>query len=249
MKCPYCSCETLEEGARFCPQCGNAVPQPEMQVQQPNTGVFGILQDGMFLALCVLLTAACLFAAASKNFSVLTILYTIFLWIAYAKSRKGIVAAEQLRCVSGTVFAEYVIGWIGVGALVLLGIVFFVLPEHEVFELLKDYNNWTLPGTLVLQDVLHWMGVVMLIAAAVAFIVNYFAIGRMHRLAKSVYQNAQDATVPLKGARTVRNWLWVLGILSILGGMDVIGSAAFFADACSGAAAIVSALLIQKHLL
>ena len=246
MKCPYCSCETLEEGARFCPQCGNVVPQPEMQ--QPNTGLLAALQDGMFLALCVLLTASCGFALAGGGFSVLTVLYAIFLWIAYAKGRKGIVAAEQLRCVSGTVFAEYVIGWVAFGVLALAGVVCLVTPFEKLTEMKLDID---LPfvDTLLLDELMQWMGIIILLLAALVFVFNYFAVGRMHRLAKSVYQNAQDATVPLVGARTVRNWLWVLGILSILGGMDGIGSAVFFADACSGVAAILGALLIQKHLL
>ena len=247
MRCPYCSCEITESDVRFCPQCGNALPQASEQAQPSNQGWLSVVKDPLFLAICVLMSVSCVLAFAAENIPVITVLFVIFLWIVYAQGYKDEVSASSLRCLSGTVFAEYVIGWVSVAALAVLGLAFMVSPA----EMIAKYNLKSLGIPMLdnLVDALAIVGVILLVSAVAVALINWFGVRKIHRLAKSAYQNVENPAVPVVGARAVRNWLWVLGIVTIVGVLGSIGSVGFFADTCSGAAAILSALMVNKYLL
>ena len=65
------------------------------------------------------------------------ILITVFLWLTYAQSRKDVADAEHLRCVSGAVYAQYVIVYVAAGLCLLAGVIFAVS-----FSFLTDHSEY-----------------------------------------------------------------------------------------------------------
>lgn len=65
------------------------------------------------------------------------------------------------------------------------------------------------------------LGVGVLLAAVIILILNLTFYRSCHRLAYSIAEYAKGKTTELVGARTVANWLIVMGIFSAVGGSVV----------------------------
>ena len=138
MKCNNCSFESEQDFA-FCPNCsapaGEPVSVSEPIVNPVGERVMAALKDKMFLAICVLLTVASAISTFSGGgIPAIIILHTVFLWIAYSKVQKNIVDTKQLRNLSGTVYAQYVV-------LNVLSIIFPVLCPGLRKSGLMKYSN------------------------------------------------------------------------------------------------------------
>ena len=84
-------------------QCPNFESEEQIvaPVQTVADRVLPALKDGIFLAICILMSASCLISLSMDSIPLINILATVFLWLTYAQSRKDIVDAKHLRCVSG----------------------------------------------------------------------------------------------------------------------------------------------------
>ncbi len=93
--------------------------------QTPGKGN-AIFTDTLFLVICILLTAA---PILSFNFNVLDVLFAVGAWLLYAavKKRQDPFTNAGMRIIGGTVKAEYILMWVGVGSLVLVGILMLAL--------------------------------------------------------------------------------------------------------------------------
>ncbi len=93
--------------------------------------------------------------------------------------------------------------------------------------------------------------VVFLVLAVLIVVFNIFSLGRIHKLAKSVYQSGGTERSALKHVKAAKNWLIVLAVFAILSGLGNLGGTTLLpglASLTDGAAMILSAILIGKYL-
>lgn len=268
MKCQFCGFEN-EEAFSFCPNCGAATQPSTSEVCAPaqpvNTAAETILQalkHPLFFVLCILVSASCALTLIQSGPDVLSILFTIFLWLTYAKSRKDIADASHLRCVSGTLYAQYII--VNVCAILLivvgaiLGLGLFALGSDLSFvnEMLSELDLGADVLALFGQLSTAVLGTVIFIAFVIAgvlmLVVNLFSTRYIHRFAKSVYQSIASGALTLKHAKAAHGWLWAFGVISGIGALGNLGSGDLVLILSSGAscaAPIIAAILIKKYLL
>ena len=266
MKCESCGYENGQASA-YCPNCGAPVQEttPQETIVPTNSAadkILRVLQDQLFFVLCILMSACCALQLINSGPDVLTILFTIFLWLTYAQARKGIADAKQLRCVSGTVYAQYVIT--NVIAIILivcgaiLGAAFGVLAGGPAVmnSFLSAFEGVPVDTNALAQVLGSLSGIVIFLIfafiGAAMLVVNLFSTRYIHRFAKSVYQSVESGALELKHAKTAYGWLLAFGIFAGIGFLGTVGSgdlAAILSDGVSCAMPIIAAILIKKHLL
>lgn len=263
MKCYNCGCESPEDFA-FCPKCGaprSSEPQwggDVMQPSQPPQAVQRVLtslKDSLFLVFCILFTVGTAAPIINGGFSVINILLTIFLWITYAKAQSGVASRENLRCISGTVFASYVIGYVAAGGLALGGLAMMALGK-SASAILAEIMAYT---GVDLYDVISggfasffasFLGIVCIIVAVVLALFNYFGIRSIHRFVQSVYRGLDDAGIQPVKVNAAGAWLLVLGIFY---GIDTVSSlfngnmVSFVIAGSLSAAYIIGYVMVKRY--
>lgn len=268
MKCVNCGYETAQDYA-FCPECGTAVQPvtpPAVTPEQPGNPaaetVLQALKHPLFLVLCILMSAYCALTLVSTGPDVLTILFTIFLWLTYAKSREDIADAGHLRCISGTFYANYIIT--NVFAIlvivmgVILGLALSLIGSDPAFinELISALDLGAEVTSLLGQFSGAVIGIIFLVGLTVAGVLmltfNLFANHRIHRFAKSVYQSVQTGRLELQHSKAAHSWLWVFGIfsgISLLGELRSGELVPILRGAVDCAMPIIAAILVKNALL
>lgn len=251
MKCTNCGFES-EVDYPVCPQC-QAQAQPNFAAQK----ILGALKDPLFLIICILMSVSCLLSLSADNLPLIEILITVFLWLAYAQSCKGIADAKHLRCVSGALYANYVINYVVAGLVVVMGVIFaiafsFIASDPSFLETLQsgfadvDYDAVAqmlaiIPGGLILF--------IFILIAAIVIVVNIFSLRYIHRFAKSVYQSIETGELELKHTSATKVWLFIIGGSSAVSCLSADGQLSTLASsAASAAICIISGLLIHKYL-
>lgn len=276
MKCNNCGYE--ENGTfRFCPACGK--DHGGEQIFTPPTPTvrdkaLAMLKDDGFLVLCILETVAVSAGLFSGAGNLLGILFTIFLWMAWAKGRRDELDIGSMRRISGTIFANYIINWVLFGLVTLSGIIVTALAGliaasmSEIEDLFREFSITyefdefkyafdNLFSTIdfvpeVLSVVIVAIGIVLILVAVVVALVNVLGVGKMHKFAKSLYISAgnnDNSIVCLKGAKV---WMLICGICSALTTIDALMTIttlplAFISNACTAAVYIVAFILLNKH--
>lgn len=289
MKCYKCGVESAEDFT-FCPKCGadqryapaeapdasqtqrTAVlngGEPSFDPGEPSAGagtmsgyILTTLRDGLFLAICILFSVSAVFSLFNRNISVITILFTIFLWLAYAKAQKGVASREHLRCISGTVFASYVVGYVIAGCVALVGLMMVVMFGGgngiflaEILEVLENEigtfgNFYDLYGSLVVSGIAAFMGVIVILIAAGVAVVNYFATRSIHRFVQSVYQSIGKNEAYLAKVNAAKNWLMAFGIIEAISSVQALGNRdiiSFISTGSAAAAYIIGSIIIKKY--
>lgn len=275
MKCKNCEFEYSEQ-YDYCPNCGapNAAEQPVSE--QPQTveavslnpaadRVMSALKDNGFLALCILMSISCVLSL-SGGLPLINILLTIFLWLTYADAQKGFANEKHLQCVSGTVYASYVITNVASIILIVCGVLLGVLvgifagtaefaagfneaiSQYDLGEFAFSYED--IPQVLMgLIGVL--IGVVFVVMGVIALVINVLGTKKIHAFAKSVYMGIMFQNPNFLNARAAKGWLLALGVLSAIGAALTVSSepVVAIASGCEAAAAIIAAILIEKHLM
>lgn len=267
MKCTSCGFEEEMEFS-FCPQCGAAATQeltesaPVAQVNPAAEKVLQIIRDRLFLVVCILMSVSCGVQLIGSGPNVLSILFTIFLWLTYAQGRKGIADAKHLRCISGTVYAQYII--VNVGAILmivvggLLGLVFGALVSDTtiVNEVLSAFEMAPV-DTAAIQGLLGSVsGAVIFVifgfVGAAMLVVNLFSNRYIHRFAKSVYTGVESGNLELKHTKAAYTWLYIFGIasgISLLGSLGDGDIMVIAGNIASCAMPILAAVLIKNYLM
>lgn len=280
MKCQNCGYEG-EGNFKFCPGCGKEItnlsgidPMYTQNAPSVRDKVLRMLKDDLFLILCILETTAVGVGVLNGNLSLLGVLFTIFLWMAWSKARGDQLDIDSMRRISGTIFAKHVINWVLFGATVLSGILITacagtiarstdkikeMIDSIDMdFELnmIKDAFVTTFEGIELVPEVitaiLVGIGILLIIVAIVIALVNIFGTGKLHKFAKTLYISAdkdENSLVSLNGARV---WLLIYGIymgISAINNLTLIAEMpfAFISSACSAAVYIVAYMLVKKH--
>lgn len=251
MKCPNCGFES-ELNYPVCPQC-----QAEIQANPAAQKILQALKDTLFLVLCILMSASCVLSLSAGDLPLINILTTVFLWLTYAQSRKDIADAKHLRCVSGTVYANYVIGYVVAGLMVVVGIIFtvafgLILGEPSLLESLVA--EFEIPDISAVSQMLAIIpsGIILVVfvfAAAIVVVINIFTLRYIHRFAQSVYQSIETGVLNLKYATAAKVCMFILGgcsAVSCLGNLD--DTELLLISAVDCAIGIISGLLIHKYL-
>ena len=262
MKCKYCGHEQPENFV-YCPNCGakneenifeNNFEQPDIfDAEPPKSPILKLIQDKLFLAVCVLMAASCIFNIASGGLPILSILLTVFLWLVYVKGRNNVADYEQLKNVSGTVYASYIINYIGAGAIALLGICFTALfsmvgndPEfiEEVIEETQELSGLSYEILSQFMSILMpVIGIIFVVIGIIVAVINFFARGSIHKFLKTSYMSVSDPTVQPVKVKTASVWLIVLGVMNTVSGITSM----FIGTIAGGVAYILAGMLIQKY--
>ena len=254
MKCSKCGFESEQDFA-FCSECGEEQKrEPEINVAAQK--IFPALKDNLFLAICILLTvsAGCNLLGGN-GIPVIEGLLAIFMWIVREKARKGIVDIKNMRHISGTVYANYVVTnvvcIILLVSMAILG-VSATVGGSAVIEALDIRATGFFADILAANLTLAFLWIVILIGiviASAALIINIVGYRKLHRLAKSTYMSVQNNDLRfLENVGSARTWLWVFGIFSCVGALGSAGDFLTFAGVgCLAASTILAAVLVGKY--
>ncbi len=272
MKCNKCGYEYNGDYA-FCPNCGESIRATEQEPpKQENTAqpislnpaadkVLAALKDNLFLALCILISVKCLFSFSENGLPVFDILYTIFLWLVFADSRKGFANERHLRRVSGTVYASYVV--VNVASIILIVsslITVVALAVASSTQMIQDFISQIfdeigeevafsqMPGEVTPFFVLVFM-LVLIVALVAILVINLVGISKIHKFAKSIYMGIIFQNPNFENPIAVKNWLMFFGVCSAISVVTSLGAGfeMVISSGCGAAATIIASVLVNKH--
>ncbi len=262
MKCSNCGIE-FGNDYLYCPNCGTATmpvsPEP-VSLNPTADRVLAAFKDNLFLVLCILISAATATTFFSGSLPVIGILITIFIWITYAKSRNGLVDTGSLRCVSGSVYAQYIIGnvvfsiGIGCGIIITIVFAFFPISIDEALNELRFMLAGTFSETILYDNDLilfafKIIGPIITVISVVGLILNIFSMRKIHRFIKSVYIGVNCQYPYFIHPRAAKNWLIAFCVFYIIDAINSISSNAFLtvSYASWAAASLIAAIIINKY--
>lgn len=274
MKCNQCGFE-YQDQFEYCPNCGAPSPktppmyEPPVYAQPVSLNpsadkVLLALKDRLFLVICILMSGACALNLVTASFSVIEILITIFLWLLYADSQKGFVGSKRLRCISGCVYANYVIVNVCCGILIVFGILFGVVFEvvadtsEFIYELESVFSEYGLDELGIsiadipqeLFSVMGWIiAAAFVIVAVIILVFNLLATRKIHRFTQSIYQSIMFQNPHFANVDATKNWLLVFGIFGAISAVTSLTSGLFgvIATGCIATTEIIASILIGKY--
>lgn len=263
MKCNNCGFE-YEDSLRVCPNCEPNTMPVTISLNPAADKVSAAITDGLFLVMCILMSASCLFGLLVGGLPTLNILFTIFMWLTYAQARKGILDSTHLRSLSGTTFAMYVINYVAAGLVALSGFMLaFVLSVlvqspvslEEVTSLIEIKNP--VISQFVTNLIIKFgglIGFVIVIIAVLMIVLNILGYNKIHKFAKSVYQSIDMNTIGFQNAKTAKVWLYIIATYTVVLGVfnmqdtDYKSLSYLISDVCTALTAIFAGVLIGKYL-
>lgn len=263
MKCNNCGFENNHD-ANFCLSCKTELTKQPATLTPFAQTVHSALTDKLFLALCIAVSAVAVFSLFSQGINLLAVLATIFLWILFSKAKKGNVDVKNMRNISGTVYAGYVIICIEAIVVTVLGSLSLIAAIVGIAGTFSA-SNWLIPSD-EFEAFLNWLvAVPTLVLSLFIFLVNVRALRKIHRFAKATYQGVDNSDTDVtRLAKSTKTWLWVLAIICALSGIanlisdDLIVeiTAILLSDnrnvlgqLSAAAVYIISALLVNKYFL
>ena len=186
--------------------------------------IVSALQSSLFLVICILTSAGCGIEILNEQVSIIHVLLTIFLWLVYADGRRGIVNAKNLRCISGTVFASYVVNYIRFALIaaagVLIGLFTFLKGSSDIWSLLLDKLEIDfIPKILITASNLLitilgvFIAVICVGVAIVGIVLNRIGYRKLHKFAQMIYLSADSEEPIFYHAFQVRIWTMVFAVL------------------------------------
>lgn len=265
MKCKNCGYESEKDFA-YCVNCGAAaeyepVAEP-ISLNPAADKVLAPLQTGLFLAVCILMTVSTATSIICGSIPLINILITIFLWCVYSSAQKGYADVNQLRNISGTVYASYVITNVLAGIFAVLGVLCAALISqlniYDFIELFEDFSLELSDYGISLYDlsrgITSLVGVIIAIMfifiAALIFVINILGVKKIHRFVKSVYMGVAYQNPNFEKAVAAKNWIMVFAVfsaISALGDFSIFGIMSFAASGCQSAALIIVYILIDRY--
>lgn len=250
MKCNYCGFES-ENNFIFCPNCGKEAPVEVYGDENPAANhILSVLKDKLFFALCILLTVGSCCSLLAGNINVISILATIFIWFVYNASIKNIADSKNLRYLSGTTYAYYVV--MSVSAIIVavcmaIALLFsgFLLSSSFILEEISEIFGAFSFLVAASPTLIFITGIAI---AALMFLLSVFGLRNIHAFVKTVYQSVESGVIAYEKCKSAETWLMIFGILSAISSLSSLGSPLLFCSSASFAAVeIIASLLIKKH--
>lgn len=253
MKCVYCGFES-ETNFIFCPNCGKEVPVDVYGDENPAAShILSVLKDKLFFVLCILLTVGSAASVLAGGMNLLAVLATIFIWLVYNSGTKNIVDAKNLRSLSGTTYAYYIIMnvtavIVGICALIT-ALCIPVLSASELFsELVEELSDVFGNYVFILSASSILIVIVLLVVAGLILVLNLLGLKNIHKFIKSVYQSVETKIISYEKCKSAETWLMVFGIIGAVSSLSSLGDLPTFVSSASIAASeIIASLLIKKH--
>lgn len=277
MKCKHCSYEHTEDFT-FCPLCGtdNSEPSaasgcdsaaacseasvPPISLNPAADHVLGALNSKLFLTVCILFTVSSGLAVFDGNFNVITILLTIFSWLTFSQAKKGLADSSNIRHISGTVYAFYVIEYVLAGLFAVIGLlfsaIFGVISSNTamISELMSEIEVEITGYGPIVETLLSASSVLVLtifvIAAVIIFLINFFGLRSIHRFIQSLYQSIDAGQIFFVKCTSAKNWLMTFGVFSAISALSSVSSntsLALYSEGAMAAALIVASVLVKKN--
>ncbi len=218
MKCLNCGFEN-QESVVFCQGCGAQLESEQISVSEavidsaPAANyaadwVLSLFKDKLFLVLCILYSIM-----TAMNLSIIGVLITVFMWLCFANAKKNIVNVDHMRCLSGTLFARYILNYAVAGLLVILSGLLSVLFGLIGYTSAPYEEETGIAIGILIAIVLAFY----LSMAAIVAVINYLCYRKFHILAKTLYKGV--AVGDLSGvtfAKNVIRWLWANAIITLV---------------------------------
>ena len=231
MKCNFCGFEHEEELV-YCPRCGRQIePEaPAISLNPMADRLAAVFRSGLYLTICILQSVVALkvlssFFSGGGGIPVFQVLFTIFLWLGFAQGRRGFVDHLQVRNLSGTVFAYYIVQYVAAGLVAVIGLLFTALfgaignSSLIMDELLAEAEFESLAEAELVKVFFGAAGgiflIIFLIAAAGVVLINVFGIRKIHKFLQSTYRSVEFNENRIVCARAAKNWLIVLGSIGV----------------------------------
>ncbi len=260
MKCTDCG--EYKESNNIITNHGNAFIEKNIITDTTVNKLCSALKDGLFLTVCILISVSALFSFFSGKLSVINVLFTVFLWIAYAHSHKNQLNSYHMRLISGTVYTIYIINYVLAILLIFIGIIGSLIlksliKSNEFIKKLVEITNFYdyVPENLtpMISVLISIASFAILLAAAGVILVNFFGFRKIHEFTKSIYTGLNDNKINFSSVAAAQSWLFVIGGLYIFLAFtshNTIGAEnihTIMARICEGFAAIFSGALVNKY--
>lgn len=234
--------------------------------------------SGMFLAMCILTTVSVLLSTMSLNVltgrltvnplaNILGLLIVIGMWITYASaqdlSTDGI-KSTGFSMVSGTIKAIRIIMWVVIGLIMASGVMLIVtgaVAGDTLGELILEYAQGEVSAET--YDMLYQMlsggmamlilvacGIGVILVAVITLILNLTFYRCLHRLARSLADNAKGISEGYECATGASNWLIVMAVFMGITAISSLwnGNIMSVGNCCNVATYIIAAVLIKNNL-
>ncbi len=260
MNCPNCK-HKFDRPYLQCPNCKANIKLEDIRLTPLESKLLFAFNDKLFLIIAILTTTTSLLSFACKGLPVMSILFSIFLWIAYSNAKKGFVSKNNLRAISGTVYAEYLINNIFAIFTIVLGFVVGILMSIVSVDAdtIASFIQEKIDITFInLDQILNFclkipallFIVASIIVAVYVLIPNLLWLHKVHNFAKSLYTNLENdienPEIPLKA----RNSLFILSSIVITESIITYsGVLSFLTAATLSVAGVLTAILIDKYFL
>ncbi len=259
MKCLNCGFETTAD-FKFCENCGAPAPDSASTLGDAcsdgtENKLMSVLKDNLFFIICILFSVSSVASIVNGGIPVFNILFTIFFWLTYAQAKKGISDAKYLRCVSGTVYANYVVNNVVAIILIVCGIIVTI-----AFELLAGSANYIgsffaelgliLPDFGALsQFFIAILGLCIILGGVIILVINLLGMRKLHLFAQSVYKSVSQESKEKVDAAKVKSWLIFFAVLESISSLSSLTTNFFDAvsSGCLAAIIILAIVLINKY--
>ena len=254
MKCLKCGFES-EADFSFCPQCGEPAPINEILENPAAKRALGLIKDKLFLTVAILISVATLLSFGN-GIPVIYVLSTVFVWLLYAKGVKNTADSTQIRNISGTVYAAYIVNYVLAGLVAAVGLLCsgIMAIAGNVAGAMDEFNHVLDGLSINFAETLGSISAVIIIIlfgiiCAALLLYNIFGMRNIHRFIKSVYMSVDAGVENYHKPGVARAWLLALGILDVVSAIGSENLVTAVATACGGAAMIIASILIEKHFL
>ena len=210
-------------------------PQEEVKIENldPRNRARMFILDSKFLIICMLMSLniiLSLFTIVPLGFSVLSVLMTIFLWVAYGVANQGKLQYKHIRRISGVCAAKKIVSYVCTGLILAGGILCMILLNSagagSLAELIMAYAPYSVEYYTYISPILSASGmlilVVCIIVAVIIFLFAFFGLRSIHLFVKSVYKSVETGYYAIEKRSAAAGWLMAYGVLSgigIVGGM------------------------------
>lgn len=257
MKCTYCNLEQ-EENFSFCPQCGAPVEEEPPRENEVAKRLIPAVKSGKFLAICILLSVSLGCTLLAGSMDLLTLLAMIFMWQVYADARKNILNARHVRCVSGTVYAAYILNYVAAGLLILSAVMLTgaLAMAGNVFQEALDAMHAlsiTVPPVFSILLAAPLILCIFLGVWGVGYtVLNFLGLGSIHVLIKNTYQGLSTGVfAKMKAAKAACTWLLIFGIFTAIDAASSLFNFELwsgFAAGCNATVYILASTLAKQFL-